>query len=451
MKQVNKIIILTCLLFSSTIAQGQSYFQPKYSFVALGGISDISSSLLRTTNYNPSVYLGDTMLAVVADSLRSDGTATIVTVYETDADSTVGLWQIGSGRNRSLWLNSHRVSYDDIAITYHTSNEHGVVIHAMNYKYPAPDSTYDGHDTIFLGREGDLLGDKNLCTFLYFPGKISRRFQRQMESTLAIRYGALLHGPYINRVSDTLWNPLGYDSLYSFGVCGIGRDDSLSLLQSRSVIRGDILTIEAPDPLSDLDCVMLGCDSNAVNLDDENFVHGTESYVYVARHWKLRAHTLQDSITIHLSANLPVPKEALRIMLTSENGTVFVAPSTTDLSFTVALADSQDYHVALLVNTAALTKRIESCCLENTESETNQFSVTPNPTSGRYTVNIDQPDDDIVSIRIVDALGRTIDCHTTSKPFSKYTYNGVLTADGIYYIIVSSNGRQKTIKLVVVK
>ena len=138
-------------------------------------------------------------------------------------------------------------------------------------------------------------------------------------------------------------------------------------------------------------------------------------------------------------------------MLTSENGTVFVAPSTTDLSFTVALADSQDYHVALLVNTAALTKRIESCCLENKESETNQFSVTPNPTSGRYTVNIDQPDDDIVSIRIVDALGRTIDCHTTSKPFSKYTYNGVLTADGIYYIIVSSNGRQKTIKLVVVK
>lgn len=462
MKPIYKLILATCLLLPNTMTWGQTDRQPKFTFVASDTSGNIT--LRRVTNFNPSVSLADTALAFAIDSLRTDGTATIVTVYETDADSTVGLWQIGTGGNRALWLNSQRVSYEDFAITYRRSTEHGVVIHTMRYQYPAIDSNYNGHDTLYLGREGDTFGDKNFCAFLYYPGQISSAYQRQLESALAVRYGALLHGPYVNSHSDTLWNPLADDSLYSFGVCGIGRDDSLSLSQPRSVIRNGILTLEAVIPLSDLEHIMLGCDSNAIDLSDETVIIDTVSYIAVARQWKLRAHTYGHTSTVRLTVGLPLPADAIRLMLTTADGsTTVIAPDST-MAFTLNIADGQDYFLSLLVNPSGLPSGAKGTKGHSSEGETastdtdtfthssnHTFSVSPNPTSGHYTLRVTQPDDDIINIRVVDANGRIVKQHTTSEPLSQYTYNGHLSADGIYYVTVSSNGRQQTIKLIVVR
>lgn len=419
----------------------------------------------RRTNYNPSVYLGDSVVTLAYDSLRTDKTATIITVYETDDDSIVGLWQIGTGANRSLWLNSQRASYEDFGFKYRTSTEHGVIIHTMQYQYPNTDSSYNGHDTIFLGREGVHNGEKNLCALLYFPQGLNYRLQQQLESSLAIRYGALLHGPYVNRLMDTLWNPVGSDSLFGYGVCGIGRDDSLSLLQQRSIIRGGILTVTADGMLSDLDYVMMGCDTGSVALGDEIIVDDTVSYVALSRHWKLRAHTGHDSIPVRLSANLPLPALDIRLMVASIDGTVILAPSSTDSSIAVTLANGQDYHISMLVNPDVLAEGAKGCGSgggsnafvwytgENGDYETDgmqSIHLSPNPTSGHYTVHIDQPDD-IVNIRVVDAYGRTLDQYTTTEHLAQYTYNGHLSTDGVYYITVTGNGQQKTIKLIVVK
>lgn len=461
MKPIYKLILATCLLLPYAVAWGQPGSQPRFAFVASDTSGNIT--LRRVTNFNSSVSLADTALAFAIDSLRTDGTATIVTVYETDADSVVGLWQIGTGGNRALWLNSQRVSYDDFAITYRRSTEHGVVIHTMRYQYPAIDSNYNGHDTLYLGREGDTFGDKNFCAFLYYPGQISSAYQRQLESALAVRYGALLHGPYVNRNSDTLWNPLADDSLYSFGVCGIGRDDSLSLFQPRSIIRNGILTLEAVTPLSDLDYIMLGCDSNAIDLSDEVVVVDTVSYLAVARHWKLRSHTYGHASTVRLAVDLPISAEAIRLMIASSDGSVLLTPDTAN-AFILTLNNDEDYYISLLVDPSVLpsgTKVTKSNGGENetasantdpfTHSSNHTFSVSPNPSSGHYTVRVAQSDNDIINICVVDANGRIVEQHSTSEPLSQYTYNGHLSADGIYYVTVSSNGRQKTIKLIVVK
>lgn len=458
MKQLYKLILATCLLLPYAVAWGQTGSQPWFAFVASDTSGNIT--LRRVTNFNPSVSFADTAMAFAIDSLRTDGTATIVTVYETDADSTVGLWQIGTGGNRALWLNSQRVSYDNFAITYRRSTEHGVVIHTMRYQYPAIDSNYNGHDTLYLGREGDTFGDKNLCAFLYYPGQISSAYQRQLESALAVRYGALLHGPYVNSHSDTLWNPLADDSLYSFGVCGIGRDDSLSLSQPRSVIRNGILTLEAVTPLSDLEHIMLGCDSNAIDLSDEVVAVDTVSYLAVTRHWKLRSHTYGHASSVRLIVGLPVPSEAIRLMINSSNGSVILTPDSAN-AFALTPADGEEYYITLLVNPSALPSGTKGPGGEGktastdtdtfTHSSNHTFSVSPNPSSGHYTLRVAQSDGDIINIRVVDANGRIVEQHSTSEPLSQYTYNGHLSADGIYYVTVSSNGRQQTIKLIVVR
>ena len=163
MRQLYKIILATCLLLPYSVVLGQTVRSSK---VAFHPSDSVSSTLSRVTNFNSSVSLSDSVLTIVADSLRTDGTATIFTVYETDADSIIGLWQVGSGSNRALWLNSQRVSYDDFSVTYRNSNERGVIVHSMQYQYPVLNSNYSGHDTLFLGREGGTFGEKKLCTFL---------------------------------------------------------------------------------------------------------------------------------------------------------------------------------------------------------------------------------------------------------------------------------------------
>ena len=458
MKQLYKIILTTCLLLPYNVALGQTVRPPKVEFHPS---DSVPFTLSRVTNFNPSVSLSDTVLTIIADSLRTDGTATIFTVYETDADSIIGLWQVGSGSNCALWLNSQRVSYDDFSVTYRNSNEHGVVVHSMLYQYPVLDSSYSGHDTLFLGREGSTVGEKNLCAIFYYPGRLDLQFKRQLESALAIRYGAVLHGPYVNSLSDTLWNPLSDDSLFSVGICGIGRDDSLSLFQPRSAIRNDIMTLESVTPLSDLEHIMLGCDSNAIDLSDETFIVDTVSYLAVARQWKLRALTYGHTSTVRLTVGLPLPFDAIRLMLTTVDGSTTVIATDSTMAFTLNIADGQDYFLSLLVNPSALssvtkgakngTNKEEYTDNEELPIFNSQFSISPNPSSGHYTLRVNQPNDDIINIRVVDANGRIVEQHSTAEPLSQYTYNGHLSANGVYYVTVTSNGRQQTIKLIVVR
>lgn len=457
MMQLHKLILAICLLLSCNIAQGQNVRPPKLAFHSFDSVPSYLSSV---TNFNPSVSLTDTALVFAIDSLRTDGAATIFTVYETDTDSIIGLWQVGSGSNRALWLNSQRVSYDDFSVKYRNSNEHGVIVHSMWYQYPDVDSNYNGHDTLFLGREGDAFGNKNICAFIYFSDPINSTYQRQLESALAIRYGAVLHGPYVNSLSDTLWNPLADDSLYSVGICGIGRDDSLSMLQQRSIIRNGILTLEAATPLSDREHIFMGCNTGSIDLDDEIIHVDTVSYTTIARHWKLRAHTYGHASIVRLSVGLPLPAEAIRLMIVSSEGSAILTPDTAN-AFSFNPAAGTDYYITLLVNASALPTGAKGHSSEGetastdtdtfTHSSNHTFSVSPNPTSGQYTVCVAQSVDDIINISVVDANGRIIEQHSTTEPLSQYTYNGHLSADGIYYVTVSSNGRQQTIKLIVVR
>ena len=423
-------------------------------------VSNVSRGLRHLTNYNPSVTLNDSAIIFLYDSFRTDGDVTIITVYETDADSIVGLWQIGSGRNRALWLNSQRASYEDFAVTYRTSTEQGVVIHTMLYRYPPISSTYDGHDTLYIGRDGNTIGGKNFCALYYYPGNPGSRYLRLMESALAIRYGAQLHGPYFNSISDTLWNPIGADSLFSLGVCGIGRDDSLSLLQTKSTFRDGHFAIEAVGPMENLSHVMIGHDEGVFGLGNDIVLLDTIPYMTVERRWKIRTHYNGSLVPLKIMADIPLPSDAVRLMIEGGGARTILSPSRADsVVFSgILLQERQDYILTLLVNPSVLSgsKSGRGMCgskEQSVELGSPDFNVAvhPNPTAGFYTADIGQSKDDFVSIQVLDAAGRLIEQYTTKERLLHYRHTGMLDTDGVYYVTVSSNGRQKTVKVVVVK
>ena len=467
------LIILSLNILWGMVSVGQTPASPRVHLVSMDTLVadnvndiavDIPSSLHNITNFNPSADLSDSTLFFVYDSLRTDEMVTIVTVYETDADSVVGLWQIGSGSNRALWLNSQRASYDNFAITYRDATEKGVIIHTMLYQYPRIDSNYDGHDTLFIGHEGDNTGQKNFCEMHYFPFRLNYLYQRQLESALAIRYGALLHGPYINSLSNILWDPLGGDSLYSSGICGIGRDDSLSLKQSKSIIRNDYLTIETLSPFENLTHVMMGHNDGVFAPGEDVVVVDTAQYVALDRQWKMRAHSNGLSERLRITVAVPMPVDAVRLMVTNgDNVEIYFPVEATGIIFDSIIVNSgQDYFLTLLVNPAALSKGAKGTGGvhesgeeddNTTEESITDFSIMvhPNPTTGHYTAEVNQSREDNISIQVMDAAGRIVEYHVTDEKLAQYKHTGVLDTAGVYYVTLSSNGKQKTIKVIVAK
>ena len=400
------LYILFMLLLVCQTAVGQKVGEPVWRLEMCGEAS---------TNHNASVRLVDSVAIYVFDSLRKDGMATIVTVYETDEDSAVGLWEMGSGGNRALWLNTQSASYEDFHVRYRQENEKGVIVHTMTYAYPQEDSNYTGKDTLFVGREGEKQGEKNFCAMYYYQGLLPYRERRVLESALAVRYGALLHGPYIDREWDTLWDPTGKDSLYSVGVCGIGRDDSIGLWQKKSAIRGDILTIEQATELSSGTYVMMGFDGD-----------GT---------WKLRAHGSTAAIRISLAKEEDGKRQGL--LVATEDEVQMLMPGEWD---SISLQADVEYYVTLLrdIDVSYATRGGN----RGVQTDGRTITLSPNPTTGRFRVKLEEVDDEL-EVKVLDTHGRMV----LNGALWNGQYEGVLEAEGVYYVVI--NGR--TLKLIVMK
>ena len=490
---VNRINLMTrralvaLLLFINTsIAFGQNHPVPKIQIDVCGtAILDtlngksmaLDSLIVVATNFNPSVSLSDTVISFVYDSLRSDGEATIVTVYETAEQGIVGLWELGTESNRALWLNSQKVSYEDYGVRYRPTTETGVIIHTMRYKYPEMSDSINCRDTLFVGREGNHWGNKRFCAMRYYKGAVSHNWRRKIESALAIRFGALLQGPYVNSHSDTLWNPAGADSTFSFGICGIGRDDSMSLFQPQSVVHNSMeycngeeienpasyigaLTLSFCDTLSDMRHVMLGGNMAGTVLNDEVERIDTSDYMTIDRRWKIRSNTYGHSAKIRIIADLPLPANAARLMLVSASDTSILRSSSNEriVFDSIIIEDKQDYYLSILVSIEDLIKRgakdiylMASDAFLQSSLADHALSVTPNPTTGHFTVSFHQAEEDYVDLKIVDVNGSVIEHITTSGKLTSYTYSGYIEKTGVFYITVSSNGIRRSAKLVVIR
>ena len=169
------LYILFMLLLVCRTAVGQKVGEPVWGLEMCEETS---------TNHNASVRLVDSVAIYAFDSLRKDGTATIVTVYETDEDSAVGLWEVGSGGNRALWLNTQSDSYEDFQVKYRQENEKGVIVHTMTYAYPQVDSNYTGKDTQDAKIWANKVGSAIICDSLGRPFRTCDIIDNEYDSCL---------------------------------------------------------------------------------------------------------------------------------------------------------------------------------------------------------------------------------------------------------------------------
>lgn len=432
----------------------------------------------ETTNFHTSLYLGDSVISFVYDSLRYDSVVTIITVYETNEDTIIGLWEIGTGDNKQLWLTSRKVSYQDFGIAYRKTTEKGVIINTMQLEYPKldNDTVYTGSDTLFIGKQGENIGDKNFCEYFYFKGPLPYEEKRINETCLAIKYGALLHNEYLDRNLDTIWHSKGIDSLYSFGICGIGRDDEFPLFQSKSRIKNDLLTIEMMDSLRNINYIMLGHNDYDNQLIEESFFVDTNEYHLVSRKWKIRSHTKGENEYIRLIYNTPsiFNRNSIRMFINTQDSSYYntniIKPTyITDTSVvfdSILIIDSVDYYVNIALEGDSIFNLVEtnkslvyqeddksSKNKGNQESSENiRIGITPNPTdTGEFDINVNQTKEDYIDICITDSKGQIIHLEKSKDKIKEYTLSYYIPKQGVYFVTVHTNDIKKTTKLVVVK
>jgi hypothetical protein len=483
-KRILFIISITILLLVLPyIISAQEVLQPKIwlevsqdskGVSIVDKYSENSFSLVGNesiTNYNATIELNDTIAYFVYDSLIYDSVVTVMTIYETDEDTIVGVWEIGTGANKQIWLNSRKVSYQDFDITYRRTTEKSVIINTMLFEYPKKDSNfvYMGKDTLFLGIQGENIAEKNFCEYLYFNGELKYNQQRVLESCLAIKYGALLHKGYLDKNLDTIWHTNGIDSLYSFGVCGIGRDDSFPLFQQKSIIRKDFLTMEVTDSLYDLNYIMLGCNESSNQLSEETFFIDTIKYHPIERKWKIHSHSNGTDHYIRLTYDLQdrFNANSIRMLISTQDSGIYntniLRPTfVTDTSVefdSILIVDAQSYFISIAFEGDSIfkdckTKKYFITKSKNKDDIENNINISlkPNPTNtGEFEVNINQTNKDEIMLVITDSKGQTIFSKEIKEKVLDYTYTNYIQEQGVYFVSVYTNGIKKTVKLFVIK
>jgi hypothetical protein len=121
--------------------------------------------------------------------------------------------------------------------------------------------------------------------------------------------------------------------------------------------------------------------------------------------------------------------------ITGETSASFTAPG--DGSYAVIITDGSctDTSACILINTSGIST-----------SELNEVSVYPSPTSGNYTIELDQVYDQIF-VKIIDASGRVLDEYSvaqTSKINS--SFNG---SKGVYVIQINAGGKSLSTPLII--
>jgi len=441
MKQMYKFFIAACLLFSYAVAQGQAgYPQAAFQWQCTTG-----DSLL---NFHPA-----TTSPLAFDSLPYAGDYTMIVVYKPVADTEAAVWSL-SADSTVRGLTTERILSDSTAIRYSDTTETFPVIHTLRQSFPEVSSSYV-----------DLtVGDGNIkvAEVLYFDKRLGNASLRRVQTALAVRYGITL-GPvdYIGGDGSHVWSYRSDSSLYHHRITGIANDTAYNLHQlcSRSEMDGSVVTLSA-DSLPQGAYLLFGDNDAPLTFQQEDDIE------VLARQWRVQASGAEEvgfSLAFD-TRSLPIPTDSLVLVLdgdivlpsvTTANEVRFSSlwlPSDT-CTFTLArgsllwqLAQSgakgAKGHGGNGDNTA--TKYDNTHTLTHSGIQT--FSIFPNPTTGRFTLEVSGAQQ--VQVTIYNLQGK-VEATYNDSGRDTYRFKGTLPSGNVYYATVTTENGSQTLKLVV--
>lgn len=391
-------------------------------------------------NFNPAAYGGGDM---VFDSLPYAKEYTMIVVYKpvTDTESTV--WRMEYGADSvSRGLTTENILSDNIAIRYATATDFTPAISTL--RQSAPDSVSPYARLV-------VSGAVKVSEILYYGKRLGNAALRKVQSVLAVRYGVTLGPVDWHTSGGIIWKN---DSVYHHRVTGVGVDTASGLRQmvSRSEMGGAVLTVSA-DTMPCGAFLLAGDNGNALEFIS---VDGVE---VLGRSWKIQAKGVDetpftltfdtrnfghpcDSIALLVDSGiwLPTAQDSVRVVFAN---VVFGSVS----------ADSSGTYDGIHYMTVgrggdlwrSARPRVK---MASKSLNTGDFtaSIYPNPSTGRYTLEVNGTDR--VQVTIYNLQGAVMAAFN-SENGSSHRFEGELPTGNVYYATITTGSASQTLKLVV--
>ncbi len=429
------VMLLACI---GTANAQTATDEPLFHWLCTAGDSSL--------NFNPAAYGGGN---TVFDSLPYSKDYTMIVVYKPVADTEASVWRLdygggyGSGDHSTRGLTTERILSDSIAIRYAPQTDLTPVISTLRQSAPDSVSPY-----VRL-----VLNDNvKVAEILYYGRRMGNAALRKVQSVLAVRYGVTL-GPVDWHTADgVIWR---HDSVYRHRVTGVGRDTLSGLCQteSRSEMGGAILTIGA-DTLPQGAFLLAGDDGDALDFAS---VDGVEM---LERRWKVRAKGIIDETPFTLAfdtRSFEHPCDSLVLFVDSD----IYLPSTMDSARAVfanvvlgdAPADPSSTNTGIHYLAIGRGEDLWRSALQNGKTAAKHLStgdiaasIYPNPSTGRYTLEVNGTDR--VQVTIYNLQGAVM-ATFSSEVGNHHLFEGELPAGSVYYATITTGNTSQTLKLVV--
>lgn len=445
MKQLHKLILITCLLlpYSVVLGQtGQGFPSPAFQWKCQS-----ADSLL---NFHPA-----TITPLHFDSIPYAEDYTIVVVYKPVVDTEAAVWQLVFADSIVRGLTTERIVSDSTSIRYSQQSDRKPVIHTL--RQSAPD--------ISSANVRLSVGDGNIkvSEVLYFNHRLGNSALRRVQSALAIRYGITL-GPvdYIGGNGNRVWQHRRDSAMFHHRITGIGSDTTSNLHQlcSRSEMDGSVATLSA-DSLPQGAYLLFGDNDAPLTFQQKDGDVET-----LARQWRVQA-SGAEGVDFSLSFDtrrIPIPTDSL-VLLLDDNVVLPSVAATNEVRFdnlwlpsdtcTFTLArGTLLWHLAQSGAKGAkghggnddntTTKSDNTHTLTHSSIQT--FSVFPNPTTGHFNIEVSGARQ--VQVTIYSLQGKVMATYNDSDR-DKYCFEGSLPSGNSYYATITTESGSQTMKLVV--
>ncbi|MCO6498774.1 MAG: T9SS type A sorting domain-containing protein [Vicingus serpentipes] len=290
--------------------------------------------LNNSFNYNPSLNFTNDAQPISGSITRTNGTgSTIFVVGNIPSITDKCLIEIGTVSNRGFWMDdryagnaaySFQTDVTSIWVASDPGSTSATPLYQDGRNFHTMAKTYNTDWTTgaayYLGddRTGGNQLTGNIAEVIFYDQQLSAADQQKVESYLAIKYGVTLsndndgnattfeapngnginEGDYVNSSGTVIWDASA-NSTYHFDVTGIGRDDTSSLNQQKSLSENTDATVlidKGGAFGSDNDFIIWGNDNG---LKATTTVNVHPSYTYrLERIWKAQVTGTPGNVTL---------------------------------------------------------------------------------------------------------------------------------------------------------
>ena len=408
--------------------------------------------------------------AIVFDSLPYARNYTVIVVYKPVADTESLVWQLSFGDSASRGLTTERILSDSIAIRYAEHTDGSPAINTL--RQTAPEASWSGIPS--NGTSDSMqayvrltIGDGlDVAEVLYYTERLGNTALRKVQSCLAVRYGITL-GPvdYLDGTGRHVWNHTD-NGVYRHRITGVGIDTVTGLhqLHSRSEMDGAVLTVST-DSIGEGGYLIVGDDDNPLTYNPE------QGSGMPARKWRVQGTGTAGSqfSLVFNTGDMPVTGDSLVLMVYGVDSLLkaMYSPAMSgadsvvfrDVSFSVypegtpdSVTGARDEDVVFLTLGHSSLLRQRSLTHGGSDVDCtdpgSRFTarVYPNPTNGRYTLEVDGAGQ--VNVTIHNTLGRVVAAHS-GHGCSRHRFEGSLPSGNAYYVTVVTENGSQTMKLTV--